>query len=194
MTTLGTKPVRTRATENPSQNVEEYSLDQHRLYLSPEKQHLSWLTKIRRYARLLWGSPKQSLKIVLQHDRPTQWRTGAIEETPAIQIVADFYLTNTTQEDLFILRTYFVRYTWNGWVPSSLPAEGHAFVKNHMVDGEGSEQYKIPSGSTYQGHAAWWIDPAIMSEGETLAGRGCYVDQFDKEYWTPVIKWTYQQR
>jgi hypothetical protein len=62
-----------------------------------------------------------------------------------IQIVADFYLTNTTQEGLFILRTYFVRYTWNGWVPSSLPAEGHAFVKNHMVDGEGSEQYKIPS-------------------------------------------------
>ena len=175
---------RTRATND------EYSLDRHRLYLLPEKQYISWLTKIRRFACSLWERPKQSLRIVFQRERPTQWRMGTIDDTPAMQIVADFYLTNTTQEDLFILKTYFVRYTCNGWVPSSLPVEGHAFVKNQMVEGEGSEKYKIPPGSTYEGHAAWWIHPPIMNEGETLTGRGCFVDQFDNEYWTPVIKWT----
>ena len=169
-----------------------YSLDRHRLYLLPEKQYVRWLTKIRRFARLLREGSKQSLKIVLQHKRPTQWRIGTMNETPAMQIVADFYLTNTTQEDLFILKTYFVRYTCNGWVPASLPTEGHAFVKNDMVEEGRSEKYKIPPGSTYQGHAAWWMHPPIIPEGETLTGRGCFVDQFDNEYWTPVIKWTYQ--
>ncbi len=131
------------------------------------------------------------MRIVLRHERP-QWRIGTINDTPAMQIAADFYVTNTTHADLFILKTYFVRYTCNGWLPSSRPIEGHAFVKNHLVDGEGTERYKIPSGSTYVGHAAWWIDPAFMREGDTLAGRGCFVDQFDKEHWTPVITWTYQ--
>ena len=204
MTLQATEPAPTRETEEretqtshgprPSAMNDEYSLDRHRLYLSSEKRYDGWLTKIRRHARALWEGPKQSLRIVLQHKRPTQWRMGTINETPAMQIVADFYLTNTTQEDLFILKTFFVRYTCNGWVPSSLPIEGRAFVKNHMVEGEGSEKYKIPPHSTYQGHAVWWINPAIMSEGETLAGRGCFVDQFDTEYWTPVIRWTYSHR
>jgi hypothetical protein len=173
---------------------DEYSLDRHRLYLVPDKQVISWFTKIRRFARSLREDPNEALRIALQHDRPTQWRIGTIEDTPAMQIVADFYLTNTTQEDLFILKTYFVPYTCNGWVPSGLPAEGHAFVKNHKVEGGGTENYKIPSGSTYQGHAAWWMHPPIMSEGETLTGRGCFVDQFDNEYWTPLIKWKYREK
>ncbi len=170
-----------------------YSLDRHRLYLVSEKQSVSWFTKIRRFARSLREGPNESLRIALQHDRPTQWRMGMIEKTPAMQIVADFHLTNTTQEDLFILKTYFVPYTCNGWVPSSLPAEGYAFVKNHKVEGA-TENYKIPPGSTYQGHAAWWIQPPMKTSGETLTGRGCFVDQFDNEYWTPLIKWKYREK
>ena len=202
MTLQGTEPSPTRETEEQKKQAfscprssamnDAYSLDRHRLYLSPEKQYVSWLSKIRRFARSLWEGPKKSLIIVLQHERANLWRMGTIDETPAMQIVADFYLTNTTQEDLFILKTYFVRYTCNGWVPASLPAEGHAFVKKHLVDGDASGKYKIPPGSTYQGHAAWWIQPAMKNEGETLTGRGCFIDQFDNEYWTPVIKWTYQ--
>lgn len=50
---------------------EEYSLDRHRLYLLPEKHNVSWLTKIRCFALSLWEGPKKSLRIVLQHERPS---------------------------------------------------------------------------------------------------------------------------
>jgi hypothetical protein len=136
--------------------------------------------------------PKQSLIVLFEHERTNHWRMGTINEKPAMQIIADCYLRNITQEDVFILKTYFVQYNFNGWFPSTLPVEGNAVVKSHVVSEGGSSTHKIPAGFTYEGHANWWIYPPTKREGQTLTGRCCFVDQFDNEHWTAVLKWKYQ--
>ncbi len=168
---------------------DEYDLHRHRCYQSLEKACVSWPNKIGRFARSLWQGPKKSLIVLLQHERANRWRMEKINEKPAMQIVADFYLTNITQKDVFVLKTYFVPYHGNGWFPSTLPVEGHAFVKNHVVAGGAPGKHKIPPGFTYEGHADWWIQPPIKSEGQTLTGRSCFVDQFGNEHWTAAVKW-----
>lgn len=109
-----------------------------------------------------------------------------------MRIITDFYLTNITQEDVFILKTYFVPYHGKAWFPSTLSVEGNAFVKNHVVAGGTPGKHKIPPGFTYEGYVDWWIQPPIKREGQTLTGRGCFVDQFDNEHWIAVIKWKYR--
>jgi len=168
---------------------DEDDLHRHSVDPSPEKECLSWPNKIERFARSLWRGPKKSLMVLLQHERANRWRMGKINDKPAMQIIADFYLTNITQEEVFVLKTYFVPYHGIGWFPSSLPVEGNAFVKNHVVTDEAPGKHTIPPGFTYEGHADWWIQPPIKREGQTLTGRGCFVDQFDNEHWTAVIKW-----
>jgi hypothetical protein len=168
---------------------DEYNLNRHTLCQSPEKECLSWPNKIERFARSLWQGPKRSLMVFFQHERSYRWRMGKINEKPAMQIIADFYLTNITHEDVFVLKTYFVSYHGNGWFPSSLPVEGNAFVKNHVVAGGVPGKYKILPGFTCEGHADWWIQPPLRSEGQTLTGRSCFIDQFDNEHWTAAVKW-----
>jgi hypothetical protein len=168
---------------------DEYTLHRHCVSQSPEKGCLSWPNKIGRFARSLWQGPKKSLIVLLQHERSYRWRMGEINDKPAMQIIADFYLTNITHEDVFLLKTYFVPYHGNGWFPSSLSVEGNAFVKNHVVTGGAPGKHKIPPGFTCEGHADWWIQPPIRSDGETLTGRSCFVDQFDNEHWTAAVKW-----
>ena len=172
---------------NDEDDLHRHSVDQ-----SPEKECSSWPNKIGRFARSLWQGPNKSLIVLLQHERSNRWRMGQINEKPAMQIIADFYLTNITQEDLFVLKTYFVPYHGNGWFPSTLPVEGNAFVKNHVVAGGAPGMHKIPPGFTYEGYADWWIQPPIRREGQTLTGMGCFVDQFDNEHRTAVIKWKYR--
>jgi hypothetical protein len=171
---------------------DENDLPRHSFYPSPEKECLSWPKKIGRFARSLWKGPKKSLIVFPQHERPHLWRMGKLNDKPAMQIIADFYLTNITQEDLFVLKTYFVPYHGKGWIPSSLPVEGNVFVMNHVVAGGAPGTHKIPPGFTYEGHADWWIQPPIKNEGQTLTGRGCFVDQYDNEHWTAVITWKYR--
>jgi hypothetical protein len=171
---------------------DEYDLPRPSLYPSPENECLNWPHKIGRFARSLWKAPQQSLIVLLQHERTTRWRMGNINEQPAMQISADVYLTNITQEDVFVFKTYFVPYTRNGWFPSSLPVEGNAFVKNRVVAGRAPAKHIIPPGFTYEGHADWWIQPPINREGQTLTGRGCFVDQYDNEHWTAVSKWKHR--
>jgi hypothetical protein len=173
---------------------DEYDLHRPSFYQSPEIEWLSWPNKIGRFARSLWKSPKKSLIVLLQHERSHRWRMGNINNNPAMQIIADYYLTNITQEDLFVLKTYFVPYECKGWFPSTLPVEGNVFVKNHVVAGGAPGKHKIPPGFTFEGHADWWIQPPIKSEGQTLIGRSCFVDQFENEHWTAVIKWKYREK
>ena len=167
----------------------EYNIHRHSASQSPEKECLSWPNKIGRFAQSLWQGPKKSLIVLLQHERSYRWRMGKINEKPAMQIIADFYLTNITHEDVFLLKTYFVPYHGNGWFPSSLSVEGNAFVKNQVVTGGAPGKHKIPPGFTCEGHADWWIQPPIRSDGETLTGRSCFIDQFDNEHWTAAVKW-----
>jgi len=158
---------------------------------SPEHEGLSWPHKIGRFAQSLWQSPKHSMIVLLQQERSNRWRMGTLNEKPAMQILADFYLTNITHEDVFVLKTYFVPYNGTGWFPSSLPVDGNILVKNRIVTGGTPGRHKIPPGFTYEAHADWWVQPPIKREGQTLRGRGCFVDQFDNEYWTAVLNWKY---
>jgi hypothetical protein len=171
--------------------TDESNLHRHSVCQSPENECLSWPNKIGRFARSLWQGPKKSLMVCFQHERSYRWRMGNINEKPAMQIIADFYLTNITHEDVFVLKTCFIPYHGTGWFPSSLPVEGNAFVKkNHVVAGGAPGKHlKIPPGFTCEGHADWWIQPPIRSEGQTLTGRSCFVDQFDNEHWTAAVKW-----
>lgn len=93
---------------------DEYNLNRQSLCQSPEKECLSWSDKIERFARSLWQDPKKSLMVCFQHERSYRWRMGTINEKPAMQIIADFYLTNITHEDVFVLKTYFVPYLGTG--------------------------------------------------------------------------------
>ncbi|MEP6957228.1 MAG: hypothetical protein ABI980_00735 [Nitrospirota bacterium] len=169
-----------------------YDLHRHSFYPQPGEDRASWPNKIGQFARSLLEGPKQSLIVLFEHERTNHWRMGTINEKPAMQIIADCYLRNITQEDVFILKTYFVQYNFNGWFPSTLPVEGNAVVKSHVVSEGGSSTHKIPVGFTYEGHANWWIYPPTKREGQTLTGRCCFVDQFDNEHWTAVLKWKYQ--
>jgi hypothetical protein len=171
---------------------DEYDLHRHGFSRSPEHEGLSWTQKIGRFARSLRQGPKKSLMVLLQHERSTRWRMETLNEQPAMQILADFYLTNNTHEDVFVLKTYFVPYHGTGWFPSAPLVEGNVWVKNHVVAGGTPGRHKIPPGFTYEGHANWWIQPPLKREGETLTGRGCLVDQFDNEHWTPVLNWKYR--
>ena len=108
---------------------------------SPENEGLSWPHKIGRFARSLWQGPKKSLIVLLQHERSNRWRMGTLNENPAMQIIADFYLTNITHEDVFVLKTFFVPYHGKGWFPSSLACRGECFGEEscswpeaHQVD------------------------------------------------------------
>ena len=171
---------------------DDYDLHRHSFSQSPENEGLSWPHKIRRFARSLWQGPKKSLIVLLQHERSNRWRMRTLNENPAMQIIADFYLTNITQEAVFIQKAFFVPYHGKGWFPSTLPVEGHVLVKNHVLAGDTPGTHKIPPGFTYEGHADWWIQPPIKREGQTLRGRGCFVDQFDNEHWTAVLNWKYR--
>jgi hypothetical protein len=171
---------------------DEHDLDRQRSSRSPEHEGLSWSQKIGRFAQSLWQNPKKSLIILLQHERSKRWRMGTLNEQPAMEIHADFYLTNITQEDLFVLKTFFIPYHGTGWFPSSPPVEGNVVVKSHIVAGGTPRRYKIPPGFTYEGHADWWIQPSMKREGESFRGRGCFIDQFDNEHWTPVLTWEYR--
>lgn len=169
---------------------DQYSLHPHSLCQSPEKECLSWPNKIGRFARSLWEGPKKSLMVCFQHERSYRWHMGKINDKPAMQIFADFYLTNIAHEDVFVLKTYFVPYHREGWFPSSLPVEGNVFVMNHVVGaGVPGTHHKIPLGFTCEGHAEWWIQPPFRSEGQTLTGKSCLIDQFDNEHWTAAVKW-----
>ena len=152
---------------------DEYNLKRHSLCKFPETEYSSWPTKIERFARSLWQGPKKSLMVYFQHERSYRWHMGKLNEEPAMQISADFYLTNITHEDVFVLKAFLVPYHGNGWFSCSLPVEGNAFVKNHVVvGGAPGKQHKIPLGFTCEGYANWWIQPPIKSEGQTLTGRG----------------------
>jgi hypothetical protein len=171
---------------------DEYGLRRDSFPQSPENEVSSWPHKIGRFARSLWQGPKKSLIVLLQHERSNRWRMRTLNEKPAMQIIADFYFTNITQKDVFIQKTLFIPYPGKGWFPSTLPVEGNALVKNHVVAGEAPGKHKIPPGFTYEGHADWWIQPPIKREGQTLRGRGCFVDQFNNEHWTAVLNWKYR--
>ena len=127
-----------------------YDLHRHRFYPQPGEDRASWPNKIGQFARSLLAGPRQSLIVLFEHDRANHWRMGKINEKPAMQIIADFYLTNITQEDVFILKTYFVPYHGNGWFPSTLPVEGNAFVKSHVVS-EGASNTQDPCGFYLRG-------------------------------------------
>ena len=143
-------------------------------------------------ARLLRMAPNQSLMILPQHERSHRWRMGKVQGKPAMQIMAEFYLTNITQDDVFVLHTYFVPYPYNRWFPFPLRAEGNILLKDHVVGGENPYKHKIPPGVTYEGHAIWWIQPPIKSEGQSLAGRASFVDLFGNEHRTAVIEWKFR--
>ena len=140
--------------------------------------------------RSLWRPPKPSLMVLLKHERSHCWRMGEVLGKPAMQIMAEFYLTNITQEDVFVLKTYFVPY--HGWFPSILRAQGNVLLKDQVVGGENPYKHKIPPGVTYEGHAVWGIQPPIKSEGQPLAGRACFVDHFGNEHRTAVIEWKFR--
>jgi len=140
---------------------DDYDLHRHSFSQSPENEGLSWPHKIRRFARSLWQGPKKSLIVLLQHERSNRWRMRTLNENPAMQIIADFYLTNITQEAVFIQKAFFVPYHGKGWFPSTPPVEGHVLVKNHVLAGDTPGTHKIPPGFTYEGHADWWIQPPI---------------------------------
>ena len=137
----------------------------------------------------LWRLPEPPLMVLLQHVRSHRWRMGELLGKPAMQIMAEFYLTNITQEDVFVLKTYFVPY--KGWFPSIHRAQGNVLLKDHVVGGENPYKHKIPPGVTYEGPATWWMQPPIKSEGQPLAGRACFVDHFGKHR-TAVIEWKFR--
>lgn len=134
--------------------------------------------------------PKQSLIVRLQHARSKCWRMATRDGKPAMQILADFYLTNTTREhEIFITQAFFVFYPNPWWFPFSRRVEGQVLVKNRFAAKGIAGKYGIPPCATFEGFAEWWVQPPVKNEGQNLTGRVCFVDQFENEHWTAVSKW-----
>ena len=144
-------------------------------------------------ARWLCRVQKKSLIVLRQHDRSCWWHMREMNGTPAMQIVADFYLTNIAQEHaVSVAKTFLVAYGRKWWIPFSLRVEGNVFVKHHVALGGTFEKHSIPPGFTSEGIAAWWIQPPIKNIGKRLIARACVVDQFGNEHWSDVLSWKYR--
>jgi hypothetical protein len=136
--------------------------------------------------------PKQSLLVRFQHERSKCWRMTSLHGEPAMNILADFYLTNMTREhQVFVTRTFFAFYHHKWW-PFPRRVEGKVIVTNHFVAKGQSVTSGIPPGVTYEAQADWWIQPPVQNEGRNLTGKVCFVDQFENEHWTAVATWKYR--
>ncbi len=139
-------------------------------------------------ARLWWKFPKKTLIVLPQRQETIWWHMGEMGAKPVMQIVAQFHLTNITDEPVLVPKTFLIAYYQKWLIPLSTRVEGTVLVEG-LHEQFGS--YVIQPRETSEARCDWWILPPIKKERETLHGRACFVDKFGNEHWTSTLTWKY---
>ena len=89
------------------------------------------------------------------------WGKGEVRGEPAMHVHSEWYATNVTDENVWILRAYLVK-------PRT---ESDMFGKFPILPGCPSEV-----------SVDFWIQPPIRKEGESFKGQIVFIDQFNNKH------------
>lgn len=123
----------------------------------------SCLTWMRR--KLASGLPKETLRLVPRPDQ-SWWHMGSYNNSPAMQVVCDWYITNITNGAVKVC----------GVKVRKPCIDGHVFVRHPKQNVYGD--YYIAPQATTEGRADFWIQPPIKQVGEPVILDLEFIDQF----------------
>ena len=106
------------------------------------------------------------------------WSLGKRGDQPVMLVVGDFVITNATKGPLIVPRTVLVlSYTFM------------RFPRRYIV-GPGVWE-PIDARTAKKDRLIWTVESPIRRSGKTLNARVCFIDQFNREYWTPWLSWVW---
>ena len=107
------------------------------------------------------------------------WHMGKAGESPAMQIVAQFDVTNITDYNAILTSARLKRPKATGRVSVPDP--------NSNYWGE----YFIPPRAVSQAHADFWVVPPTKEKGKELTATVGLVDQFGNVHWVKKVRFKY---
>ena len=136
------------------------------------------------------GISRASWTIIPRSQDRLWWHMGSQAGQPCMQIVGDFYFTNTGETSSHIVKAYLViHYLKWGVMPLSKRVEGNAMLRHPAGDSYGLHEI-MPHFMT-EGRADWYLTPAVVESGKPLYGRPCFIDQYGNEHWVGALTWKY---
>jgi hypothetical protein len=126
--------------------------------------------------------PSKTITIVQRaHPKTPWWHMGKSGDQPAMQIVAEFTVSNLTKLGIMLPVAKLKK-------PKLL---GHCIVCDVETDVYGSK-YIIPPGTTTEVHCDFWLVPPIKKESDTFRADVALVDQFGNDHWVKDVEFTYR--
>lgn len=113
--------------------------------------------------------PRETIRVLPQL-RAQWWSMGTLDGKPAMHIVGDWFVTNITDDRIFILGTRLTR-------PR---IDGRVLVKH--PDKELYGRFPILPRATTEIRADFWIRPPICKEGKDFKTAIILIDQFRNEH------------
>ncbi len=113
--------------------------------------------------------PRQTLRILAQ-TRGCWWHMGSMADKPAMQVVADWHITNITGDPVYLLKARIVN-------PFT---EGHVFTRHCKQNVYG--HYPILPRATTEARSDFWIIPPVRNIGEDLKATVVLTDQYGNDH------------
>lgn len=108
--------------------------------------------------------------IILPHQRSHWWHLGKTgDQKPTMQIVSYWYVTNRTDQPVYILNAYIKK-------PRT---QGHVMLKDVHSAYHGN--YPAPPHTTTDLHTDFWVHPPFRAEGKDFKVDIVFVDQYGQK-------------
>jgi len=118
----------------------------------------------------------------------TWWSSASRGSEPGMQIVGDFYISNTTNESTAITSVELIQWCQTfGVVPRRRRLLGDIMVRAQGSDVHG--HYPILAKSVTSGRAIWFAFPPLAQPGQEFTARVCLIDSAGRRHWTPKLRW-----
>ena len=113
--------------------------------------------------------PRQTLRILAQ-TRGCWWHMGSVADKPAMQVVADWHITNITEGPVYLLKARIAK-------PLT---EGSVFTRHPKQDVYG--RYPILPRATTEARSDFWITPPVRNVGENFKTTVVLTDQYGNDH------------
>lgn len=124
------------------------------------------------------GRPRKTIRIAEHRDRPW-WHMGTSGGQPAMRVVGNWNVRNTTDGPVDILAARLVN-------PKT---DGSVLTRRH--DGVIFGRYTLPPGATTEISADFWVVPPVRKKGQQFSATVVLTDQFGNDHKVRNVKFRY---
>ncbi len=153
----------------------------------------SWIIKFFANLRSRWRGPNLSVDsriILVPVPRRCHWTMGQRDGKPSMQIITNWYVTNSSDETLHLLDAALLMPN-----PKGRNCNTHVFTIERHEDrsdqAHSGIDMPIPPHQTGVADVSFFLDPPTQQEGTALMVQLFIVDQFGRKHSTPKVKLEY---